>query len=373
MSVKQMADGRWYAFCRYKDFTGKVRQKKKTGFPRKKDAQEWLAKFQQKVAGSETCAGMTIAELAEEYYKDAEAWGLKKTTLYTLKREHLPRIVKAIGTRKVSTFTPDDAQEFIRYIAQHYVYTGASNMKRITSGMFRYAMRRYNLPRNPFSGLKLHKPETVQREAPTFWTIEQFTMFDSILEAKAAEHPQVYPYRVIFCIAFWAGLRRGEIFGLRVGDIDFDKQIIHVRQNMNMFSELTTLKTESSRRDIVAPACLVELLREYISRAIFKPSTRNLLFEGIQPNTATVTFRRYRKKYTPNLPPIHLHSLRHSHASMLIDLDIPPRIIANRLGHTDTAMLDRVYGHIYEQRQVQVAEKLEQRGKEAKNKKTCSN
>ncbi len=53
MSVAKMRDGkRWYAYVRYKDWTGKTRQHKKEGFRRKADALAYEREYRQRVSGS---------------------------------------------------------------------------------------------------------------------------------------------------------------------------------------------------------------------------------------------------------------------------------------------------------------------------------
>ena len=49
------------------------------------------------------------------------------------------------------------------------------------------------------------------------------------------------------------------------------------------------------------------------------------------------------------IEPITIHKLRHTQASLLIAKDVPLQVIAKRLGHTDTNMIQRVYGHLLKQ------------------------
>lgn len=60
------------------------------------------------------------------------------------------------------------------------------------------------------------------------------------------------------------------------------------------------------------------------------------------------------------LPPIRVHDLRHSHASMLIELGFSPLLIAERLGHEDIQTTLRTYSHLYPNKQNELAAKLQQ-------------
>lgn len=362
MSVAQMPDGRWYAFCRYRDFTGNIHQKKKTGFKRKKDAVEWLKQFVMSLPNQGGCKGMTVSRLGELYIQDAINRKLKKTTIYSQEHEFIPRVCKYIGERDVAEFTAQDASAFCQRITAEYTFSIARSLKSCVSSLFNFAMRQYQLPHNPFEGIRLRRPNQAIEEDLLYWTPQQFETFYHRMMEYYHHHKsfKLYDYAMVFYIAFWTGMRRGEILALRVKDVDFEKKVIHVRQNRTQFNDITTLKTIASRRDISMPNCLVERFSTYVSKVLYKPSPNALIFEDTRPSCVSTIFSLYRKRFGADLPPIHLHSLRHSHASLLIDLDIPSRIIADRLGHMGTNMLDQTYGHIYEQRKTKIAEKLDQ-------------
>ena len=59
------------------------------------------------------------------------------------------------------------------------------------------------------------------------------------------------------------------------------------------------------------------------------------------------------------LPPIRIHDLRHSHASMLIDMGFNVQQIAERLGHSNANTTMRVYAHLYPDRDIELAQKLD--------------
>lgn len=56
---------------------------------------------------------------------------------------------------------------------------------------------------------------------------------------------------------------------------------------------------------------------------------------------------------------IRIHDIRHSHVSMLIDLGFSPHLIAERIGDT-VDMVSNVYGHLYPNRHIEVADKLQE-------------
>ena len=63
----------------------------------------------------------------------------------------------------------------------------------------------------------------------------------------------------------------------------------------------------------------------------------------MHPDTLSKWFSRFIK--STDLPPIHLHSLRHTNASLLIAAGAPVTAVANRLGHSSTATTTKTYSH----------------------------
>lgn len=59
------------------------------------------------------------------------------------------------------------------------------------------------------------------------------------------------------------------------------------------------------------------------------------------------------------LPDIHLHSLRHTHASLLINSDVTAKVIANRLGHANTKTTLDTYSHVFAASEVKAMQAVE--------------
>ena len=72
-------------------------------------------------------------------------------------------------------------------------------------------------------------------------------------------------------------------------------------------------------------------------------------------------YRDYLKRYAikAGVPPIHVHDLRHSHASYLIHNNVPVTTISRRLGHANASVTLSVYSHMYEESAGNVAVMLE--------------
>jgi len=177
-----------------------------------------------------------------------------------------------------------------------------------------------------------------------------------------------------------AGLRPEELCGLRVCDVDFARHVIHVSQTVlpvhSLDSEGFGLvtgppKTSAGDRRIPIPpwlcgdlAAMVSARRGGNGRAGTQPKNE-FLFQTRYGNPLNRDKLR-EKVIRPALRDAGLpesfrtYDLRHSHASVLMDLGVNLLALAQRMGHSDPAMTLRLYGHLFEGTQVQLSKKIDE-------------
>jgi integrase len=182
------------------------------------------------------------------------------------------------------------------------------------------------------------------------------------------------PHRTMITLLLFTGLRRGELCGLEWKDIDFERLLLSVRRtslylpNRGIFTDET--KNSSSRRVISLSASVVVLLREYQAwqeqtRAAAPapwPDTDRLFTKAdgtpIHPNTLSRWFTQFIAR--TDLPPIHIHSLRHTNATLQIAGGVPITTVADRLGHATPGTTSRIYAHAVQSANAAAAELLDQ-------------
>jgi integrase len=160
-------------------------------------------------------------------------------------------------------------------------------------------------------------------------------------------------------LAVAAGLRRGEVLGLRWKDVDFHAGALAVQQTLDATSERLTLsapKTPRSRRQIPLPAFALETLREHKraqkeERLRLGPAFRNHDLvcaapdgEPWDPDALTHAFAAFMRQC--DLPRIRFHDLRHGHATLLLKLGTHPKVVSERLGHATVGLTLDVYSHV---------------------------
>lgn len=148
------------------------------------------------------------------------------------------------------------------------------------------------------------------------------------------------------------GVRRGELCALKWEDIDWQKRRVSIKRNLvqNRIECAEKLpKSKSSFRTISLPDDLFEELalahtnRDTRSEYVFpaQGGHRRQLDPFTQATKAIL------RKY--GLGTFSLHDLRHAHASMLLRHKHNPKSVAQRMGHSDVGITLRVYGHVMDQ------------------------
>src|SRR5262245_25572164 len=169
------------------------------------------------------------------------------------------------------------------------------------------------------------------------------------------------PLYLIASLALGTGMRRNELLGLRWGDVDVDAGRLTIEQALEETAthgiRIKAPKTRHGRRTISLPAHLVTELRQHWRQ---QQEQRLGLGLGKAPDSAPVFATADGRHLSPNaitkawpvamaeigMPGVTLHSLRHTHASMLIASGVDILTISRRLGHSSPTITLNVYGHL---------------------------
>lgn len=166
-------------------------------------------------------------------------------------------------------------------------------------------------------------------------------------------------YHTAVTVLLFTGMRRGELMGLRWSDIDFENNLITIERSLQYLPEKgvyeSETKTRSSRRAIKAPASALASLKAYRTwqRKLFLSIGQPWEEEGqvfvtqngspMHPDTLTSWFGSFIK--TTDLPQIHIHSLRHTNATLQIANGVAVTTVAGTLGHSTANTTTKVYAH----------------------------
>ena len=253
-------------------------------------------------------------------------------------------------------------------------------VKTILSSLFTTAVRWGILKDNPCQHIRITKRE--KKHDVQCFTPDEAKRFlsyvDEVLVGKGVLQEQ---YRILFYIAIFCGLRRGELLGLTWENVDLISGKIYVKQTVNRIDGKIIKKepkTASSIRTVSLPSFFTKLLQdykhlqdEYKRENVEIMQQENWVFIQKNGNVMSVgspyaKFRKILNQYNTQIEPekklplIPLHGLRHTNASLLIasgEVDI--ETVSRKLGHANMATTMRYYVHPYEEAEKASANVLE--------------
>lgn len=273
----------------------------------------------------------------------------------TLKRHESAvrvHIKPALGNRRLNTLSVMAVQDFLDELhAEDKSIATIHQVRKVLSAALSYAVRKEIISRNVarLVDLPRYKPKR-----SSYWTSNETVRF-----LQAASSDQLYP---IFVLLALYGLRRGEVLGIRWCDVDFDRSVLHIRQQVQRIDgqlKQVDLKTDSSERDepLLARAREVLLKQRDIQEASRTQQGRawlgidgsdELVFttrtgRPLEPHNLARSFKRICEQNS--LRRITIHGLRHSNATTQKDLQIHSRDIQAILGHSDVKTTG-IYEHV---------------------------
>lgn len=347
-TYKDEKTGLWYCKFVYTDWTGQKKQKKKMGFRLQKEAKQFEVDFLSKT--SQSC-DMKFGDLVELYMEDCKV-RLKPTTYKgkeAVLTTHILPYFQHLKINEIQPMTIRKWQTELMSNGKNYKPTYLRTVNSQLSAVLNFAVKYYSLPSNP-----VHKSGSIGKKKSgieQIWTPEEFKIFDEAISDKL-------PSKVMFNLLYWSGMRSGEMLALSLADFDFEVHTVSITKNYarvdgeDLFLEP---KTPKSNRKITLPPFVCDLVKDYADKLYgYVPSDR--LFETTKHYLKNEMDRGCKKT---GLKTIRIHDLRHSHASLLIELGFAPLLISERLGHESVTTTLEIYSHLYPTKHGEVADRLQ--------------
>jgi len=219
------------------------------------------------------------------------------------------------------------------------------------------------LASNPCDAVDPPKPEKKDIQTLTVEETQQFL--------EKAQGSVIY---LPILLAVTTGIRLGELCGLRWLDIDLENKRLSIRQVMCESRRYGVIikepKTKNSKRSITLPKTTVEAVRRHkadLSKLRLQLGVglkkEDLIFEKIPGDILTPTrvssaYNWFIKKN--KLKRVSFHALRHTHATHLLECNIHPKVVSERLGHATIGITLDVYSHVLPNMQEEAADKIDE-------------
>lgn len=352
----------------YTDRDGKAHQLDRVAYG-SAEAKDLETRLLKEVQEKNLPAKMTLQELFNEYIyhkkHEVRESSLDKT-IQILNRS----VLNVLGGYKIDKLNISVLQKWKSGIAEK----GKSlQTNKNIYGEFRtllnYAVKMEYLPKNPLSCVGNFK-DAYNFEKPQdklkYYTPSQFLQYIAVAY-RSAQSLTDWGYYVFFNIAFYTGMRKGEINALKWTDIDGN--ILHVRRSVAQKLKGKSIvetppKNKSSYRDLQIPKPLLDILNEHKKRQMADKNFTDdfRICGGIKCLGDTALSNKnicFAKE--AGLPRIRIHDFRHSHASVLVNEGINIQEIARRLGHSKIEITWNTYAHLYpreEERAVKILDNI---------------
>jgi integrase len=255
---------------------------------------------------------------------------------YVADKYVLPRISKIslqkLETRNVQVVLNTMLEEGKSSRLIHLAY-------QVINGSLKQAVREQKVFRNICDAVEL--PKLSYKEIKPLDKDQVKKFIDAAKANKRAK--RYYP---AFLLEHSTGLRRGELLALRWGDIDLDKETIHIRQSLSRVAKpkgdkktqlmFNAPKTKKSQRVIKIPACAINELRIHQMATGKRDKPEALVFTSkdekpVDPRAFTKVYERLLLK--AELPKTSFHALRHTVAVLLLQAGERVKNIQDLLGH----------------------------------------
>ena len=169
------------------------------------------------------------------------------------------------------------------------------------------------------------------------------------------------PLGTICFVLCSTGMRIGEVLALRLDDLDFKRQLIHVRSSVYA-GTLGTPKSEASIASLPMPPVLANRLKTFLASKHFRQNDLGLLFANRRGHPFSANKLR-EKKLRPlllslGIPLAGFHAFRHGVATTLIDRGASITTVGSQLRHSDPRITLGLYAHVVPQSQRDAVEGL---------------
>ena len=294
------------------------------------------------------------------------------------------KIIPILGEKRIYRITVTDWQKMFNAYAQKLSPVTVNDIRRRAIVMMNAALAEGIVERNTASLTKpIHEPIRKIKAL----TLSQMYRLLEILDAgdyvfggrkKVKENEsQIYNkdrVRILIYLALASGCRIGELLALSWDHVDFEHnsiQILHSLSPTTKGIQVEDVKTKNSYRTVQLPAQIMEMLKDwkheqdkYAERlANLYENKLRLLFTNAwgKPIDSSNFYSRYwsKLKKAADLPEgFTFHSLRKTHATLLIQSGVNIKVVSQRLGHSNTSVTANIYQAILPDMQDQAVESL---------------
>lgn len=362
----------WFYYFEAGKVDGKRKKIERKGGNTKKEALEALRKALnefEKCGAMVDESNMSVSDYFDYWFNEYVLINCKYNTQRGYKVIIENHIKPVLGIYKLKALTPAILQEFLnKKYRNGFTKNTMKGFYGVLSGALRMAVYPYQfLKENPFQYVSMPKYDALKKNDEDFKTIT-VDEFNKMVD----RFPFGSSFYIPLQIAFYTGMRASEVCGLTWDCIDLDEGKIKVEKiiiKKGMEWCFGTPKTSSSQREILIGKTLIDILKKYkkyqienrlkygkyYASAIYNFPESNSQYSSIDlvctkengelVSTDSLKYLSRVVNYELGIN-FNFHSLRHTHATLLLESGANIKEIQTRLGHSKLATTMDTYSHV---------------------------
>lgn len=357
--ISQRKDGLYTA--RFTDRQGKRRQKY---FKKLQECRNWIAEaqFQDEHGSISALEEMTVSSWFDYWIENFKSGIVKTRTVQIYKDRFEKNIREYIGNMLLSEISPIHCQNVLNAMSEKYC-TSTIMLTRITMhAMFECAADSGLLSRNPVSKkVKCAKGKEPKKER--VMSVGEQRAFLAAAEGRSRYNQ--------YALVLQTGLRTGELTALTWGDVDFEKNILHVRRSADYRNgggkwEIKTPKSRAGIRDIPLSREASRILKEQKAKmqalSVVRMEYKDFVFlskngNPIKNSTYNEDLDNICRKAC--IEHISMHTLRHTFATRCAEAGMKPKTMQAVLGHSNIGITMNIYVHCTDEMKAQEMKNVE--------------
>ncbi len=303
-------------------------------------------------------SNLTVADLFEQWLRDYAISNVRPRTYDRYAEIIRVHLIPAFGSLPLKSLQPSHVQTYYGKALKSGRHNGNGGLSartvyhhhRLLYSVLKYAVKHNILARNIAEAVDPPRPEP--KEIAT-------TDAEGLIKLLEAVHGT--PYYTIFYTAAYTGLRRSEILALRWQHVNLEMCTLSVVDTLHQLHngefDIGQPKSKRGKRLVSLSPSLAVLLREHKAEqeaireqlGLPKIQPSDLVFSQpdgsfIRPDSITAKFGNVANSI--GLENLSFHDLRHTHATLMMQQGIHPKIVSERLGHSSIALTLDTYSHV---------------------------
>lgn len=318
--------------------------------------------------------GTCFGEYANYWLTEIIKNSVKPTSFMRKEQVVKYQVLPYIGDCDMTELTSADIQTLLNNLNASYSYSTTKKAYEAINGCFKHFCKTTHWDHNPCDGVIVPTTKKKQVSDIRFLSTKQIVDFENEATRSYGNGTPVYKWGYLFVVLLYTGMRVGEMLALEWNDVDFDRKTVTVTKDAvevpneqkgsgRVILIQDTPKTDSSNR--VIP---LNSKSEYAFLQLRK-LTGNEKYVCASSNHNVLRLYNLNKTYHRILQScgiektansgFGIHSLRHTFATMLFRNGCQTKLVSKLLGHSDTAITEKIYIHIIQEQEAKAINDLD--------------